>query len=205
MAIRKKYNIGDNEIVIVYLGKFGGMYMEKEMFDFFKETIALYNTGYAFRFMILSPDKKEKIEELISQSGIQKEHFIIESLHREQVPLYLSAADLALSGVRQYPSKRFCSPIKHGEYWACGLPVIIPDGVSDDYLLAEKLGIGWRLAAFTKESYDETMKKVMGEWRREKQEEFRQKTREFVVRDRNVKEYQRLYHEVFQLSENRPL
>ena len=52
MTIRKKYNIGDNEIVIVYLGKFGGMYMEKEMFDFFKETIALYNTGYAFRFMI---------------------------------------------------------------------------------------------------------------------------------------------------------
>ena len=48
MAIRKKYNIGDNEIVIVYLGKFGGMYMEKEMFDFFKANHRPVNIGSVF-------------------------------------------------------------------------------------------------------------------------------------------------------------
>ena len=36
-AVRKKYNIGNNEVLIVYLGKFGGMYMEQETFDFFNE------------------------------------------------------------------------------------------------------------------------------------------------------------------------
>lgn len=197
-ALRKKYNILENEVVFVYLGKFGGMYVEKELLDFFKEVnLSKENSSYAFRLMILTPDKKEKIEALIRQSGMEMKQFIIESLTREQVPSYLSAADIAFSGVRQYPSKRFCSPIKHGEYLACGLPVIVPDGVSDDYLLVRKIEIGWCLPAFTKEAYTETVKKIFVEWCWEKQVGYRQRTREFVKRDRNVEEYQPLYAKIF--------
>ena len=197
-ALRKKYNILENEVVFVYLGKFGGMYVEKELLDFFKEVnLSQENSSYDFRFMVLTPDKKEKIEALIHQSGMEMKQFIIESLTREQVPSYLSAADIAFSGVRQYPSKRYCSPIKHGEYWACGLPVIVPDGISDDYLLVRKIEIGWCLPAFTKEAYTETVKKIFAEWCWEKQVGYRQRTREFVRRDRNVEEYQSLYAKIF--------
>lgn len=197
-ALRKKYNILENEVVFVYLGKFGGMYVENELLDFFKEVnFSQKKSSYSFRLMILTPDKKEKIENLISQSGMEMKQFIIESLTREQVPSYLSAADIAFSGVRQYPSKRFCSPIKHGEYLACGLPVIVPDGISDDYLLLRENGIGWCLPAFTKEAYTETVQKIFAEWCWEKQSGYRQRTREFVIRDRNVEEYQPLYEKIF--------
>ena len=197
-ALRKKYNILENEVVFVYLGKFGGMYVENELLDFFKEVnFSQKKSSYSFRLMVLTPDKKEKIENLISQSGMEMKQFIIESLTREQVPSYLSAADIAFSGVRQYPSKRFCSPIKHGEYLACGLPVIVPDGISDDYLLLRENGIGWCLPAFTKEAYTETVQKIFAEWCWEKQSGYRQRTREFVIRDRNVEEYQPLYEKIF--------
>jgi len=197
-ALRKKYNILENEVVFVYLGKFGGMYVENELLDFFKEVnLSQKKSSYSFRLMILTPDKKEKIENLISQSGMEMKQFIIESLTREQVPSYLSAADIAFSGVRQYPSKRFCSPIKHGEYLACGLPVIVPDGISDDYLLLRENGIGWCMPAFTKEAYTETVQKIFAEWCWEKQSGYRQRTREFVIRDRNVEEYQPLYEKIF--------
>ena len=197
-AIRKKYDIRENEVVFVYLGKFGGMYVEGELFDFFREVkLSQANSSSSFRFMILTPDKKERIETLVSESGMQLERFIIESLTRDQVPSYLSAADIAFSGVRQYPSKRYCSPIKHGEYWACGLPVIVPDGISDDYLLVTKYEIGWCLPAFTKEAYAATVKKIFIEWCWQKQAEYRQRTRQFVIRDRNVEEYQPLYAKIF--------
>lgn len=197
-VVRKKYNIRDNEVVIVYLGKFGGMYVEEELFDFFKEINFLgKNTSYLFRFMILTPDKKEKIEDFITQSRMKMQQFIIESLTRSQVPSFLSAADIAFSGVRQNPSKRYCSPIKHGEYWACGLPVIVPDGISDDYLLVEKYNIGWRMPVLSKEGYMETVKKVFGEWSWEQQAGYRKRTREFVIRDRNVEEYQLQYAKIF--------
>lgn len=197
LAIREKYGIKDHEVVIVYLGKFGGMYMEEEMFDFFKEANSFQNGSYTFRFMVLTPDKKENAESLIHQSGIDPKLFVVENLIREQVPSYLSAADIAFSGVRQNPSKRYCSPIKHGEYWACGLPIIIPDGISDDYLLAEKYNIGWRLPALNREEYDETIKRIFNEWCWEKQTEYRQRARAFVTQDRNVKTYQQLYRRIF--------
>ena len=197
-ALRKRYSIHENEVVIVYLGKFGGMYVEKELFDFFKEVnLSQENSSYLFRLMILTPDKKEKIEALVSQSGMEAKQFIIETLTREQVPSYLSAADIGFSGVRQYPSKRFCSPIKHGEYWACGLPVVVPDGISDDFLLVEKYDIGWRLPGYTKEGYTQTVKKLFSEWCWEKQSGYRQRSREFVTSDRNVEEYQGLYDKIF--------
>jgi len=197
-AVRKKYNIRENEVVIVYLGKFGGMYVEQELFDFFQQINFLQkSTSYIFRFMILTPDKKERIKNFIDKSGIEMKQFIIDSLTRSEVPSYLSAGDIAFSGVRQNPSKRYCSPIKHGEYWACGLPVIVPDGISDDYLLVEKYNIGWRMPMLNKEGYIETMKKVFAEWCWEKQPEYRQRAREFVIRDRNVEEYQALYAKIF--------
>jgi glycosyltransferase involved in cell wall biosynthesis len=197
-AVRKKHDIHENEVVIVYLGKFGGMYVEHELFDFFKEVnFWQKNSSYRFRFMILTPDKKEKIEAFIKQSGMNMEQFVIEGLTRDQVPSYLSAADIAFSGVRQNPSKRYCSPIKHGEYWACGLPVIVPDGISDDYLLVEKYDIGWRMPVLNKEGYVETAKKAFTEWCWEKQITYRQRAREFVIHDRNVEEYQALYAKIF--------
>jgi len=185
-------------VVIVYLGKFGGMYVEQELFDFLQQINFLQkSTSYIFRFMILTPDKKERIKNFIDKSGIEMKQFIIDSLTRSEVPSYLSAGDIAFSGVRQNPSKRYCSPIKHGEYWACGLPVIVPDGISDDYLLVEKYNIGWRMPMLNKEGYIETMKKVFAEWCWEKQPEYRQRAREFVIRDRNVEEYQALYAKIF--------
>ena len=168
-AVRKKYNIGNNEVLIVYLGKFGGMYMEQETFDFFNEISFFQSDSYTFRFMVLTPEKKEKVESLIAKTSIDAKSIIIENLVREQVPAYLSGADIAFSGVRQNPSKRYCSPIKHGEYWACGLPIVIPDGISDDYLLAEQYKIGWRLSHLTKDAYQSTIKKIFNEWSWQKQ------------------------------------
>ena len=35
-----------------------------------------------------------------------------------------------------------CSPIKNGEYWACGLPVITPSDIGDDSEILKESGLG---------------------------------------------------------------
>ena len=61
---------------------------------------------------------------------------------RNEVPAYLSAADYAYSFVRPTPTGLFQCPIKHGEYWACGLPFITPDRISDDHEVIRASGGG---------------------------------------------------------------
>ena len=59
------------------------------------------------------------------------------------VPMYLSASDFAISLVKPFASARFTSPIKHGEYWANGLPVLMTEEIGDErnFLEKEKGGV----------------------------------------------------------------
>ena len=45
---------------------------------------------------------------------------------------YLSASDIGFCLVQQSPSRKFCSPIKVGEYLANGLPVVISKDIGED-------------------------------------------------------------------------
>ena len=64
--------------------------------------------------------------------GIPESNFFIDKVPHQEVPAYLSAADFAFSTVRPSPSKKFCSAVKNGEYWANGLPILTTDGIGDD-------------------------------------------------------------------------
>lgn len=195
--IRQRFNVKENEIVVVYLGKLGGMYVEHELIQVFAAFNKQKESGSTYRFMVLTPEDTEKVYKLIEGSGIRKDQFIIASLVRDEVPAYLSAADIAFCGIRPIPSRRYSSPIKNGEYWACGLPVIIPDGISDDYLLAEKHRIGWRLQNFSEHAIDRTIGVVVKDWNFSKKEEFIKRARGFVEKDRSVEVFQQLYHQIF--------
>ncbi len=36
----------------------------------------------------------------------------------------------------------YLSPVKVAEYWACGLPILIPDGIGDDSQILKETGLG---------------------------------------------------------------
>lgn len=127
---RTRIQARKDEYVGIYVGKFGSIYYDEEAFWLFKQ---LYDRLQGnFRLVLLSPTP---IHEL--QAKLQKVNFplaqtyITCALHTD-VPGYLSAADIALSPIRPADCRRFCSPIKNGEYWACGLPILSPEGIGDD-------------------------------------------------------------------------
>jgi len=135
-------NYTNDDIVICYLGKFGGMYMDSELFKFYNLCIKNNNR---FKLLIISVEDDKKIYELAKQENIAPSQFQLVKLPRNKIPAYLSASDWGFIAVKPLPSKRFCSPIKTGEYWATGLPIIIPNGVADDFEMtkAHNLGISF--------------------------------------------------------------
>ena len=130
----------ENKIVCVYAGKLGGIYLKAEVFDFIK---ACYdNWKDDFRFLMLTNASREEIDAECSRAGLPREVVINRFVFHTEVPAYLSLGDFAINPVKPVPTKRYCTSIKDGEYWAMGLPVVISPDISDDSGIIENEKIG---------------------------------------------------------------
>jgi glycosyltransferase involved in cell wall biosynthesis len=138
-AMREQLGLGD-ATVLVYVGKFTGWYMEREMVEFFactRDVIA------SLHFLVLTQSDARPIFTELEQVGAANREFTVMRAAPETVGRYLAAADLAISFVRPAFSKISSSPTKLGEYLAAGLPIVSSSGVGDvdDFLQGEALGI----------------------------------------------------------------
>ncbi|MDD5569566.1 MAG: glycosyltransferase [Bacteroidales bacterium] len=153
----KKFGF-ENKIVCVYAGKIGGIYLEKEIFDFFKAASDFWKEKFCV--LLLTDTDKEKIEKYISASGLNPEIIFSEYIDHKEMHKYLGLADFALNPVKPVPTKRFCTSIKDGEYWAMGLPIVITQNISDDSEIIEKYKIGSIIKDFTYDKYIEAIEEI---------------------------------------------
>ena len=124
--------------VAIYVGKFGDIYYDDPFFDWVKKQVL---EDPMFKLIILSPMKAHASKQL-SKRGVDSSTYHLDTVDHHEVPDYLCAADVGLCFVQQSPSRLYCSPIKVGEYLACGLPVYISKGIGEDSDWIEKHGAG---------------------------------------------------------------
>ena len=148
----------EGKMVCVYAGKFGGIYLENEIFDFIK--IASHHWGEKFRFLILTNHSQEEIIKYCTRAGVNPDCIVIKFVPHNEVPRYMGLADFALTPVKPIPTKRYCTPIKDGEYWALGLPVVISDNISDDSEIIEAHDAGVVLKSLNPKDYEEAVLKL---------------------------------------------
>lgn len=147
-----------DKIVCVYAGKLGGIYLKKEVFDLFK--VAHDYWGDKFRILLLTAHTREEIEQMAEESNLDSR--IITSLFapHNQVPDLMGLADFGITPVKPVPTKRYCSPVKDGEYWALGLPVIIPQNIGDDADIIARYGIGAVLPELSLQAYERAVREI---------------------------------------------
>lgn len=145
-------------IVCVYAGKFGGIYLEQEVFDFFKT--AHSHWGNKFRVLLLTNHSQEEISAFCKTSGLNPGVVTHRFVKHENVPAYMSLGDFGICPVKPVPTKEFCTPIKNGEYWAMGLPVVITKNISSDSQLIATENIGYVLNDLSIGEYLQAVKKI---------------------------------------------
>lgn len=138
-----KDKMGLKKVVCVYAGKFGGIYLENEIFDFLNAAASYWENQ--FSVLLLSSHSREEVLKYCRQSGLDPELVQLHFVPHEEVPAYLALADFALCPVKALPTKKYCSPIKNGEYWAMGLPVLITPDISVDSALIASHRAGYVL------------------------------------------------------------
>lgn len=138
--LRASIGAGDGHVVGVYAGKFGGMYHDRTAFEVFTRTALHLHDR--FKLAVLTPEPKDRVEEGLRTAGFPMGDAVVQRVPHDEVPAWLSAADLAFALYKRTITSRYLSPVKVGEYWACGLPVLLTEGVADDGGIITGEGIG---------------------------------------------------------------
>jgi len=155
-AMRRQLGL-DGKTVMVYVGKFGGWYLQDEMVDFFaaarKEIANLH-------FLILTQSEPDLIARAFERHGVAPSEYTLTRAPHERVGAFLAASDFALSFIAAMPSKIASSPTKIGEYLAAGLPVVCNPGVGDVDESLKEHEAGVVVRAFDEASYTEASREV---------------------------------------------
>lgn len=139
------------KIICVYAGKIGGFYLEQELFDFF--AAAEKKWGDRFRVVFLTSHERSFLDSFAIKAGFSIDKMIIRFVKHHEVPHYLGLGDFAIGPYKPVPSRLTCSPIKNGEFWALGLPIIITKGISNDTELIVKNKCGAVIESFSTSAY----------------------------------------------------
>ena len=148
----------ENKIVCVYAGKFGGIYLTKEVFDFFAAAEKFW--GDRFRVLLLTQHDKETLFKWANESNFNTDKMVIRFVSHELIPDYLGVGDFGITPVKPIPTKRYCTPIKDGEYWALGLPVVISNDISDDSEIIVNNNAGAVINKYTEENFKIALEKI---------------------------------------------
>jgi glycosyltransferase involved in cell wall biosynthesis len=134
---RLRRDLGLTGRVLVYTGKASGWYLGDAVVDFAAEAAGVLGE---VSLLVLTPDPPDVFLTRAAARGVR---CLVRRADPSEVPAYLSAGDAGLSFRLQTPSQRACSPIKNGEYLACGLPVVTTAGAGDysDMVVRRRVGV----------------------------------------------------------------
>ncbi|WMN12181.1 glycosyltransferase [Marivirga salinae] len=137
--MKLKLKIPYEATVGVYAGKFGGLYLKQEAFQIFKEA---FNQIKDFHLLLLTNTDSSWLNEMIQQYRLPSNRIHFKFVPYNEVNNYLNIADFAFALYKSNHVSQFLSPVKIGEYWACGLPVLITPNLGDEmhWIEEEELG-----------------------------------------------------------------
>ena len=115
-----------------------------------------------------------------------------------EVAKYMGLADFAISPYKPVPSKRYGTPIKNGEYWALGLPVVIPPNISEDSEIIEKNNAGAILHGFNNEAYKKAISQIDSLISNSSRNEVYKMIRPLAEKYRNFSIAEKVYAEIYQ-------
>jgi len=183
-----------NKIVCVYAGKFGGIYQKQEVFEFLKVADDYWKP--VFRVILLTSHTDREINEMCKVAGLDENIIIRKFVSHQEVPSYMGLADFGITPVKPTATKRHCTPIKDGEYWALGLPIVIPANISDDSYIIAQHNAGAILNSFSTEDYSSAVKKI-DSLLQEPSAELFLRIRSIAEKYRNFKLAEDVYHRLY--------
>lgn len=151
--LRRELGLSDKR-VLVYVGKFGGWYLQREMVEWFQ---AAHQRDEKWHFLILSQSDHHLARAEFERCGLSPDSYTLTQASHQRIGAYLAAGDVAISFIAAMPSKIASSPTKIGEYLAAGLAVVSNPGVGDVDADLERFAVGIVVPEFEEAAYQKSL------------------------------------------------
>ena len=140
---------------------------------------------------------RDEINKQLVRVGISSEIIISKFVFHTEVPNYLSLGDFAINPVKPVPTKRYCTSIKDGEYWAMGLPVVITPNISDDSDIIRENKIGAVIENLNTAGYIKAVKEIDNIIKFNDREEIQRSINLIANKFRSYKIAEDIYEEIY--------
>jgi glycosyltransferase involved in cell wall biosynthesis len=155
-AVRQELGVSDRN-VFVYIGALVGYYLLRETV----ELLAMARQKDAsVNALVLTHGHAAPIVAELERHGFKANDYRVMRAEPADVPMFLGAADVALSLIRPSYPRIASSPTKFAEYLAAGLPVISTAGIGDLDEHIEEGRVGVVLHSLDAEGYADALQGI---------------------------------------------
>lgn len=137
--------------VVGCVGTMSNWYLRQAMLEYLSLMVKKLER---MKILIVTRDDHQTLYEDAMAAGIPGERLVLTQADFSRMPSYIRLMDLGMFFIRVCFSKRGSAATKLGEFLACGVPVIINDGVGDSGPIVRRHSAGVVLANATIEEFE---------------------------------------------------
>jgi len=138
LSLRQKWGILDDELLFCYSGGLAPWQRIQDVIALFAQiSHRIPKSGFLFLTR-----QQECLKAMLAASGLSPEKCIVTGCDHHKVAAHLSAADIGVVMRHDILVNNVASPVKVGEYMACGLPVMLTAGIGDYSQAVSREGLG---------------------------------------------------------------
>ena len=152
-----KFNLRENQFVLLYLGSIGTWYLLDEMLHFFS---CLKQINPDSKFLFLTNHSENDIKQRAVKYNLGKEDILVHFANRNEITHYAHAADYGVFFIKPLYSKIASSPTKMGEMLAMGIPLICNSGVGNVEEIVKETNCGFCVAGFSVTDYNQVIQSM---------------------------------------------
>lgn len=143
--------------VVGCVGTMSNWYLRRAMLEYLSFMV---KNLVGMKILIVTREDHQTLYEDAIAAGITRERLVITQANFSSMPSYIRLMDLGMFFIRVCFSKRGAAATKLGEFLACGVPVIINDGVGDSGYIVRRHSVGVVLANTTIEQFEASLTTV---------------------------------------------
>lgn len=132
--------------VVGCAGSMSDWYLREQMLEYLR---LLVQHVESVRILIVSREDQDRLSHDAVKAGIPGDRLVVTQAEFSDMPEYMRLMDAGIFFIRVCFSKKGSAATKLGEFLACGVPVIINDGIGDSGWIVRKHSVGAVLADTT--------------------------------------------------------